>query len=201
MFSDQTEYQPSKQNQDSGNSLDPKVVAGCFDRDLHSQRLVYETYYKKMFAVCMRYSGNSDEAKDLLHDGFMKLFDVLSKKPEVQNFDAWIRKLFQNHCLDYVRSAYKKYIVYQAEDYNESEQETTLEEADSNYLQQYNTNQLLSAFAKLRPDYRIVLNLYAVEGLSHQQIAESLGIKEATSRSKLMRARNSLKKILTQNKK
>ena len=108
------------------------------------------------------------------------------------------RSKVPNHCLDFVRSAYKKYIPYpgeEAADYAGDDSDT---DGEYEYLEKYGTKTLLAAMMKLRPDYRVILNLYAVEGMNHQQISASLGIQESTSRSKLMRARNSLKKILNQ---
>lgn len=155
-----------------------------------------------MYAICRRYSGDEDEARDLLHDGFIKVFDKLYQHPAIANFDGWLRKVFTNNCLDYVRSAYKKYITYPADlGPLETASEDNFSQMDSQYLAQYSSDQLLAALAKLRPDYRVILNLYAVEGMNHQEISEVLGMKEATSRSKLMRARNSLKKILNPEKK
>lgn len=172
-------------------------IRGCRKGDKQSQRIAYEYYYKKMFAICYRYSGNADDAKDLLHDGFMKWFDKLPKDISPEVLDSWTRKLFTNHCLDYVRSAYKKYIVYQPELENDTPDETELHAEDAElWMGMYDSASIINALSKLRPDYRVILNLYAVENMSHQQIADALGIQHATSRSKLLRARASLKKIL-----
>lgn len=180
------------------SEISEEIIEGCTRRNEQCQRIVYEHYYKKMYAVCLRYSGDSDEAKDLLHDGFIKLFDKMTSFRDFSSFDGWMRKLFTNHCLDFVRSAYKKYIVYQPEFTEDETLDTAHSDLDFNesYFLDCSPEQLMGAMAKLRPDYRIILNLYAIENYSHQQIAEALGIKHATSRSKLQRARASLKKIL-----
>jgi len=177
-----------------------EVIQGCIRKNKDSQKIVYEHYYKKMYAICYRYAGNSDDAKDLLQDGFIKLFDKLHINIEITSVDAWIRKLFTNHCLDFVRSAYKKYMVNQSEwDENMQDKLADTQEVSDTWLDLYESENILKALAQLRPDYRVVLNLYAVENLSHQEIADFLGIKHATSRSKLLRARASLKKILQKN--
>ncbi len=157
--------------------------------------MVYELYYKKMYAICLRYASNADEAKDLLHDGFIKTFKNIKQFREYNRFESWLYRLFTNHCLDYVRSAYKKYIVYQNEYDDENLPESQTDE-DFEPLFQAHSSKILTALGKLRPDYRIILNLYAIENYSHQQIADQLGIQVATSRSKLMRARKSLIKIM-----
>lgn len=181
--------------------MNDSVIQACMHGDRNGQKVVYETYYKKMYAVCRSYGSNEDEARDLLHDGFIKVFHKLEKKPDLQNFDGWIRKVFVNNCLDFVRSAYKKYIVYQDNETTLQEYSDLDNENDSAYLDQFNTQQILKGLQMLRPDYRVILNLYAVENMNHTEIAAHLNIKEASSRSKLMRARNSLKKILTEGKK
>lgn len=184
-----------KDHDQKTSSPAPEDIEGCFNGRPGGQKIIYEFYYKRMYTICLRYAGNADEAKDLLHDGFLKLFDKMQGKPEISNLDGWIRKLFHNHCLDYVRSAYKKYIVYQdQEDFSDSDTHHYSEEED--YLNRFSNEELLAALNKLRPDYRVILNLYAVESLSHSQIGELLGIQESSSRSKLMRARKQLKSLM-----
>ncbi|MCB9260765.1 MAG: sigma-70 family RNA polymerase sigma factor [Flavobacteriales bacterium] len=168
-----------------------EVIEGCCRNDKKCQKIVYETYYKSMYAICLRYSSNADEAKDLLHEGFMKLFKNISSFSGTSSFSAWIKRLFTNNCIDYVRSAYKKYIHYFEEIYTEETNEMMYEEEE-----EISQKAVLEAMSKLRPDYKIVLNLYAIENLSHSEIAQELGIEESSSRSKLSRARAALKKLL-----
>jgi RNA polymerase sigma-70 factor (ECF subfamily) len=149
-----------------------------------------------MYAICLRYTRDPDEAKDLLHDGFIKLFEKLLKAEDIDNVMAWMSRLFINHCLDYVRSAYKKYIVYLGDSESEPITDEEPELGESEYLNGYTPDMIIKAMNKMRDDYRVILNLYAVENYSHQEIADHLGIRDTTSRTKLMRARKQLKKIL-----
>jgi len=185
-----------KQPDVESRHISAATMAGCARRDPESQRQVYEAIHKKMYSICLRYVPQADEARDLLHDGFIKLFDKLAAGPSVQNPEAWIRRLFVNFCLDYVRSAYKKYIVYGDDTLLHSRALDEPESSADDWMAQFDTRKVLKAMSELRPDQRVILNLYAVDGLSHAEIAAALQIPEATSRSRLMRARASLKSKL-----
>ena len=175
------------------NDISQEIIEGCVEGDERCQKEVYESLYQIMFAICLRYSNNSDEAKDLLQDGFMKLFKKIKKYKGDANFTVWVKRLFINHCIDYVRSAYKKYVYYYDEVYSEEIDEPFADEED---VQETTKEQVFNAMNRIRGDYRLILNLYAVENLSHLEIADKLGIQEASSRSKLSRARVALKKEL-----
>jgi RNA polymerase sigma factor (sigma-70 family) len=146
-----------------------------------------------MYAICLRYSSNSDEAKDLLQDGFIKLFKKIKSYRGDADFIAWVKRLFINHCIDYLRSAYKKKLFYVDSVYHEEIEE---ELQDNELKTRITKEQVFAALNLIRPDYRLILNMYAIEGLSHIEISEKLGIQESSSRSKLSRARVALKKQL-----
>lgn len=181
------------------SEIPESIVKGCAERDSGCQKILYEYYYKKMYAICLRYCGDKDEAKDLLHDGFIKLFDKITSFKESGKIDAWVRRLFTNHCIDYVRSAYKRYMNNKLdgnfEQWTSDEEEATEDNNQFDALS-YSPQQIILAMQALRPDFRTIINLYAIEKYSHQEIAEKLGIEHATSRSKLLRARQALKKII-----
>ena len=180
------------------SELSEEVIRGCASGDRKCQKIVYEQFYTRMYSVCLRYSNNKDEALDLLHEGYMKVFRKVETFKGESEFYPWIKRLFVNHCIDYTRSAYKRYISYVDEvvtDEAEEVPELPGEQTDAVVNQQA----VFAAMNALRPDYRIILNLYAVENMSHAQIAQKLGIQESSSRSKLNRARNALKKTLKRN--
>jgi RNA polymerase sigma-70 factor (ECF subfamily) len=157
-----------------------------------------------MYAICLRYSSNSDEAKDLLHDGFIKLFDKIGQFTEYGKFEAWMHRLFTNHCIDFVRSAYKKHTKNSVEyaEHHETDEMNFDEEINSDFDPlNYEPQELIDAIQLLQPDFRLVLNLYAIENKSHHEIADIMKIETATSRSKLMRARQALKKLLEKKQK
>jgi len=183
--------------QTNREDISDEIILRCIKGKKDGQRALYETYYRRMYAICLRYTKDNHEAKDLLHDGFIKVFKRISSFKGESAFYPWIKRLFVNHCIDYVRSAYKRYINYYEEIYSDAIEETTAfpvnEESTS-------VEQVLRAMKNLRPDYQIILNLYAVDNMSHAEIAKRLQIKEASSRSKLLRARNALKKLLRSDK-
>ncbi len=180
------------------SEISESIIKGCAEKDPGCQKVIYEYYYKRMYAICVRYTGDRDEAKDLLHDGFIKLFDKIGSFSEAGKLDAWVRRLFTNHCIDYVRSAYKKYVFNSIEDQADRLSDHAEEEQDNKEFDplSYSPEQLFTAMQSLRPDYRTIINLYAIENYSHQEIADKLGIEHASSRSKLLRARQALKKII-----
>ena len=184
------------------NEISEEILKGCVRNDPKCQKLLYEFYYKRMYAICLRYAGDSHEAKDLLHDGFIKLFGRLNQVDSVKTLDAWMKRLFANHCIDYLKSAYKKYIKYEADFSLELIETTADEQSNGNFneLEQTQIEDLMLALNQLKPDYRIIINMYAIENYSHLEISQILGINESTSRSKLLRARKSLKTILKKNK-
>lgn len=170
-----------------------EIIEGCSAKDKSCQKIVYEHFYKSMYAICLRYSANGDEAKDLLHEGFIKLFKKSKLYKGDAEFGIWVKRLFINHCIDYVRSAYKRYVHYFDTIYTDETEELSYEDESNDYPSK---KEVFSAMNEIRADYRLILNLYAIENYSHAEIAEKLGIKEASSRSKLSRARIALKKQL-----
>jgi len=144
----------------------------------------------------MRFGSNREEAEDLLHDGFMKLFKKLGTYRNEAPFSSWTRKLFTNHCLDYLRSAYKKHMKHEGSFPEDIYEEEVVEiETD----QDIDIDKLMELIQQLPVGYRTVLNLYAIEKYSHQQIADVLGINAKSSRSQLVRARRALKLLIEKN--
>ncbi len=164
--------------------LDPLIEA-CQKGDKKAQEKLYRQYYRKMYGVCLYYAGNEAEAMDHLQDGFWHLFAKIESYSFKGSFEGWMRRLFVNLILQKFRKKKPLYTVgyedssYQEEGYEHIEQEITA--AD-----------LLEMIKELSPQYRLVFNLYAIEGYSHREIAEKLDISEGTSKSNLSRARSFL---------
>ena len=175
----------------SGNSTIEKLIAGCAKGDRESQRRIYELYYSKMMGVCVRYSGNREEAKDLLHDGFLKVFEHINKFSNIGSFEGWMRRIMINTVID----SYRKNKNIFSTDANEFENIKN-EEPDLDILRQLNTEDVLKAVQRLSPGYRAVFNLYVIEGFSHKEVAKELGISIGTSKSNLAKAKSNLKKIV-----
>lgn len=149
-------------------------------QDPKAQTRLYEKFSSKMLAVCTRYVGDKMEAEDVMIDGFMRVFDKIDQFTFQGSFEGWIRKIMVNEALMYVRG--KKMIIvdleYAIEEPNESSFNTDLEAAD-----------LMKLIEELPIGYRTVFNLAAIEGYSHLEIGQMLGISEGTSKSQLSRAR------------
>lgn len=168
-----------------------ELIEGCLRRDSSAQRLLYEQYSSKMYGLCCRYAKGSMDAEDILVSAFMKVFDKIHQFKNEGSFEGWIRKIVVNEALTYLRRNRSMYV------------EIDLEQADyepdyqslSDHLE---TEDLLRIIQELPTGYRIVFNLYAIDGYSHKEIADQLGISENTSKSQLSRARVYLQKVLAE---
>lgn len=168
-----------------------EIIQACIRKERWAQRKLYEAYYSSMMGVCLRYAGNADEAKDILHEGFIKVFKHLSKYEPGTSLTAWIRRIMVNTAID----IYRKNIRRRTENI---EQAYDISSNDADAISQCSEQEILEAVQLLSPAYRAVFNLYAIEGYPHKEIGAMLGITESTSRSNLVKARLKLKEILTE---
>jgi RNA polymerase sigma-70 factor (ECF subfamily) len=170
---------------------DSELIAGCVAGNMLSQRQVYEKYAAKMMGVCLRYTGNRETARDLLHDGFIRLFKKINTYKREGSFEGWMRKLFVNVALEYLRKkdALRKY----------DEDMGTVQATDYTVFEKISADELMRKIAALPVGFRTVFNLYAIEGYLHHEIAELLHITESTSRSQYVRARMLLQKMIKEN--
>jgi RNA polymerase sigma-70 factor (ECF subfamily) len=150
--------------------------------------MLYQHYSGKMFAVCLYYAGNKTEAEDFLHNGFIKVFEHIKQYQKRGVFDAWMRKIFMHTALEKFRA--KKQLLIS----NAKEDVLQLESKQEDALSKISAADLTALIQQLSPAYRMVFNLYAVEGYSHKEVANLLGISEGTSKSNLSRARAILQK-------
>ena len=145
-----------------------------------------------MLSVCMRYVRDRETAYDLLHDGFITIYTKIGSYRGEGSFEGWIRRIFVNVASGYLR---RERPFFGTEDVSESR---TLEARDETVLDRMSADELLGLLDHLAEGYRVILNLYAVEGYSHKEIGEILHISENTSRSQYSRARNRLLAMLRQ---
>lgn len=165
------------------------IIAACVRKEHWAQKLLYEEYYSKMMGVCLRYSNDQEDALDILHEGFIKIFRNIGKYRAGTSLPAWIRRIMVNTAIDY----YRKSIRRRTEDL---EHAFDVSSNDVDAVSQCSEKEILAAVQELTPAYRAVFNLYIIEGYSHKEIAEILDITESTSRSNLVKARVKLKDIL-----
>ena len=148
-----------------------------------AQKAIYDRLAPKMFAVCIRYMGDRMVAEDVLQEGFVTLFSKLDSFSGTGSFEGWARKIFVNTALMSLR---KSDVLKESEDVDAAR---NIAEGGTSALQDLSYKELLRLVAGLPPGFRTVFNMYVVEGFSHKDIAEQLGISENTSRSQLQRAR------------
>ncbi len=163
------------------------LVAKCRKQDRRAQRELYEKLSMRMFPVCLRYMGEREQARDVLHDGFITLFSKLSDYRGEGMFEGWARRIFVTACLMQLR---KTDILKQAVqiDGESSKAEATLE-LDPEETAQMDADKLMEMIVSMPDGFRTVFNLYAIEGFSHKEISKMLNLSEGGCRSQLSRAR------------
>lgn len=166
-----------------------KILKGCLDGNSRDQELLYRRYSAKFFAVCLQYSESREEASDVLQESFIKIFTNLHSYSGEGSFEGWMRRVVVNTALEKYRSRYYLNKVDDLENFAEPNDAGD----DSDYAG-LEAGDLLEMVTKLPPQYRMVFNLYAIEGYSHREIAGMLSITEGTSKSNLSRARQILQK-------
>lgn len=171
-----------------------ELAAACKDGKRDAQKHLFDTLAPKMMAVCLRYMGNREDAEDVLQEGFVTLFTKLDSYNGSGSFEGWARKVFVNTALMHLR---KNDVLGVSDDIEEARSLFT-EEATP--LQKMGYKELMDLISSLPPDARTVFNMYVVEGYSHKEIAATLGCTEATSRSKLQRARLQLQEMISKRK-
>lgn len=166
---------------------DSDLIKGSIEGDPKMQQALYQKYAPKMYAVCLRYAGNNDDAQDLLQEGFIKVFRNLEKYRHEGSFEGWMRRIFVNTSIEqYRRKVHLNSISEQ--------EERGIEDASVSVLDQLAERDIVQLVQELSPGYRAVFNLYVIEGYSHKEIAELLSISEGTSKSQLARAKSILQK-------
>lgn len=166
-----------------------EIISACAKGKQWGQKILFESYSKKMFAVCTYYTTEREDAEDVLHDGFIKIFENIHKYTHDGNFEAWMRRIFINQALMLYRRNKRIDFVSEIAEMptinHEMYEEGSLE-----------FEELVLLVKQLPPQYQLVFNLYAIEGFKHKEIGEMLKIDEGTSKSNLARARKILQEKL-----
>lgn len=165
------------------------LIDGCRRGDHRAQQRLYDLYSSRMYGLSLRYLRNTQMAEDVLVMAFTKVFDKIGLFRGEGSFEGWIRRIVVNEALTALRKSRAMMI--------ETDLEQAEREPDYDQLADHlDAEDLLRIIEKLPPGYRVVFNLYAIDGYSHKEIAEQLGISENTSKSQLSRARTYLQKLL-----
>ncbi len=168
---------------------EPDLIRGCITGNRKFQEDLYKMHSSKMYAVCLRYCNNSNDAQDVLQDGFVKVFRNLEKFRFEGSFEGWLRRIFVNTAIEHYRKKSNNYSI--------SEQiEASIEDQNYSAFEKLAEQDLIKVINTLSPGYKAVFNMYVIEGYSHKEISELLQISEGTSKSQLARAKAILQKIL-----
>ena len=160
------------------------LILKCKQQDKKAQETLYRMFSPKFFVLCLKYSSSYEQAKDSLHDGFIKIFQNISKYKERGSVEGWMTRVIINNAL---REYQNKSIFIKIEEEYFEDAEIEIEEEELSF------DFLMKLIQELPGQYRVVFNLYAMDGYSHKEISKSLNISIGTSKSNLARARKKLK--------
>jgi RNA polymerase sigma factor (sigma-70 family) len=171
-------------------------VEACALNKRDSQKVIYNSFYGYAMAICDRYTRNQEDAVEILNDGFLKIFkEIHHYQPAyadvVSSFKGWLRKIMVYTAIDHFRKNQKHKVVTELDNVVYQ-----LESVNEDAIDKLSHEEIIRAIQELSPGYRTVLNLFIIEGLSHEEISNKLGISTGTSKSNLSKARRQLQKIL-----
>lgn len=166
------------------------LVKKCIEGDNRAQKKLFDLFAPKLFGVCLRYMKDHDLAQDTLQDGFVKIFTKLSDYNGKGSFEGWMRRITVNTCLDQLRKDQKLKVNTPIDDVS------FLVKDNHRIEEELTAKDLLKLVESLPDGYRVVFNMFAIEGYSHKEIAEQLNISENTSKSQFSRAKSHLRRKL-----
>ncbi|MFD2515562.1 RNA polymerase sigma factor [Pontibacter locisalis] len=170
-------------------SSEEEIIEGCKKGKASSQEKLYQTYSGRMMAVCTRYTRSRFEAEDVFHEAFVKVFQNINAY-NGGSFEGWMRRIFVNTAINHYHKN-RKYLDQL--DYSAVEEKTP---TDEDIISSLSGQELLEVINQLPDGYKLIFNLYVVEGYNHREIAEMLNIAEGTSKSQLAKAKSHLKRKL-----
>jgi RNA polymerase sigma factor (sigma-70 family) len=171
---------------------DITLVSACTKGDSRAQRALFDKFAPKMLSICKRYIPNGEESEDVLQDAFVKIFQKIGDFKQEGSLEGWMRRIVVNTALDAIRKNKKWLGVAQVE---AVENQVSF---DDNAFDNMDVNHLLQMINEMPDGYRVVFNMFAIEGYSHKEIADTLGVSENTSKSQYSRARAFLRTQIEQ---
>jgi RNA polymerase sigma factor (sigma-70 family) len=162
--------------------LKEDFIEKCRRKERSALKQLYEFYSDKMFGVCISYAQDRAEAEDILHEGFMKVFNNIAQFKGSGSLEGWIRRIMVNTALEKFRKQKRIFVIPDMQTYEEDLSSTHI-------LEDITAEEIMELIRSLTPQYRMVFMLYAIEGYSHKEIGAKLSISEGTSKSNLSRAR------------
>jgi RNA polymerase sigma-70 factor (ECF subfamily) len=164
-----------------------QLIIGCKHKDAWARKQLYELYAPIMLGVCVRYVNERETARDILQEGFIKVYTKIDSYSGAGSFEGWMKKIFITSALEYLRAAKMFKTNVNLDEYDE-----TIGNFDESIVETISAEEILRCINELPAGFKTVFNLYAIEGYSHAEIAQMLKIKESSSRSQLARARQML---------
>lgn len=176
---------------------DEDIIQGCINGDRNAQQQLFRKHASRMFGVCLRYCASREDAEDLLHDGFVKLFSVIGSFKKESSLETWMTRVFVNEAISRIR---RKKTRGEWMSLDEEADFAAEESSAEEEVQDVTVDEVLAAIQLLPDKYRIILNLYAIEKRSHKEISELTGMTEGASKSQLSRARVLLRNLMNNKK-
>lgn len=174
----------------SSTPADIDLINGCIDNDRKAQERLYKQFYVAMMSVCMRYTRNEDDAMEVLHNGFLKVYKNMHRFDSLKaGLYTWIRSIMIHSAIDFIRQNVKHNRQVEID-------QATEPYIDSEAIEKLNAQELLHLVRKLPPATQTVFNLYIIEGFTHKEIGTMIGISEGTSKWHLSEARRLMRKLL-----
>ncbi|MFC2151853.1 RNA polymerase sigma factor [Bacteroidota bacterium] len=163
-----------------------EILKGCKKNKRPYQEILYRKYAKKMYGICLSYTGDRELAQDILQESFIKVLNKIKEFKEEGSLEGWIRRIVANTAIDHLRKMQRtQYYIIEKDELKED-----VKEAEG--LENLQTQDILEQVSRLPDGARLVFNLYALEGFTHKEIAQKLNISEGTSKSQFNRARKLL---------
>ncbi|GAL82781.1 Sigma-24 [Sporocytophaga myxococcoides] len=172
------------------------IIKGCKEYNSTAQNALYKAYAPKMKALCVRYSSNEEEAKDLMQEGFIKVFSNIKSYNGKGSFEGWIKRIMINTAISHYKKNRNKFSLEEISLLNSRELGLEQEEEVEELYSEYTSEDLIKALSSLPEQYKLVFNLFCIENHSHADIAQMLSLDEKTSRTRLFRAKKLLKDYL-----
>jgi len=167
-----------------------EVIKGCQRHDRRAQKALYDKYASLMLGICVRYAKDKQEAEDVMQDGFIKIFSSIDQFSEQGSFEGWMKRIMVNTAISNYRKNLKHY-------YQVDIDEPNIKAISDNWEpSEYSHEELMGVIKSLPEGYKMVFNLYAIEGYKHKEIADMLGIDETTSKSQYSRAKKQIQSKL-----
>ncbi|BAO56651.1 RNA polymerase sigma factor [Nonlabens marinus] len=171
------------------NSSLSQIIIGCRKQKLGDQEKLYHTYKKDLYNLALKYSRNTEDAEDILHDAFIVIFKTIRKYKETGSFEGWMKRIVIFKAIDRYKLGKSKHQI--------TDQQAQVDEEEFDTGNLFTIDEILQVVQELPDQYRLVFNLYQMDGFSHKEIADSLGITVGTSKSNLSRSKKILSQKLT----